>query len=247
MQSQSPAFEAQFDQKLDNILARTSYFRVETDADRETIYRLRYEAYRREGTIAARDDLRFCDDYDLDPNAIVFGVNIDGLLAGSIRLHVTSSASPYGPAFDTYRDVLGPIIDGGESCVDPSRFVTNPVIRAGAKLLPFAVTRLACMAAEYFGADWMLATVRLEHAAFYRRFCSLKPLTPPRDYPCLTKPLMLLGERNQNIRDSVFTKYPVFSSTCAERLALFGTANDGYGPIGIPRNDNQMPQPVHVA
>jgi hypothetical protein len=237
--------QSSFLHELDSTLARTSYFRVETDRQKEVIYRLRYDAYRRENTILARDDLRFNDHYDRDPNTAVFGVNIDGSLAGTIRLHVVSQRHPMGPAMDTYGDVLRPLVQSGESFIDPSRFVTNPVARPGAKLLPFAVTRLACMAAEFHEADWMLASVRIEHAAFYRRFCSLKPMTEPRAYPGLTKPLMLLGERNSDIRGSVFTKYPVFSSTLGERLALFGNAGNDQGHA--PQNDNQQSSPVHVA
>jgi hypothetical protein len=245
MQPKVQATQSHFEHELENTLARTSYFRVETDQDREVIYRLRYDAYRRENAIVARDDLRFTDRYDHDENACVFGVNIDGVLAGAIRLHVLSAEQRTGPAIDTYGDVLGPLVDAGESCIDPSRFVTNPAVRSGARLLPFAVTRLACMAAEYYEADWMLATVRIEHAAFYRRFCSLKPLTEPRAYPNLTKPLMLLGERNIDIRDSVFTRYPVFSSSLGERLALFSGVGNDQG--ARPLNDNMLPKPVNVA
>lgn len=245
MQPFSEVSRPLFDDSLDDILARTGYFRVRTEADRETIYRLRYAAYRGEGAILPREDARFTDVYDHDPNAFTFGVTVDGMLAGSIRLHVATGDSPKSPAVDTYGDVLRPLLDAGESFIDPSRFVTNPVVRPVARLLPFAVTRLACMAAEHFHADWMLASVRIEHAAFYRRFCKLKPLTAPRPYPCLTKPLMLLGERNEDIRDSVFTKYPVFSSTVSERAALFATANDQPANlVARPVNDNQSFCPV---
>lgn len=245
MQPKTQASQSHFEQELNATLARTSYFRVESDRDEDIIYRLRYEAYRLENAIVSRDDRRFHDHYDRDPNTTVFGVNIDGQLAGTIRLHVVTPEHPVGPAMDTYGDVLGPLVDAGESFIDPSRFVTNPVARPGAKLLPFAVTRLACMAAQHYEADWMLATVRLEHAAFYRRFCSLKPLTEPRAYPGLTKPLMLLGERNEDISDSVFTKYPVFSSTLGERLALFsGVSNDRSSPS---YNDNADGKPFNAA
>ncbi|MBC8129792.1 MAG: hypothetical protein H7Y08_05670 [Rhizobiaceae bacterium] len=248
MQPRTHAPRDTFDEKLDGILQRTQYHRVETDADRETIYRLRYDAYWREKTIWERADARFTDDYDKDENAFVFGVTIDGALAGSIRLHVVSPLCRRGPAVDTYGDILGPLLDGGETFVDPSRFVTNPLVRPGAKLLPFAVTRLACMAAEHFATDWMLATVRLEHAAFYRRFCSLKPLTAPRTYPCLMKPLMLLGERNEDIRESVFTRYPVFSSTLAERLALFEAADERSSSLEArPVNDNRSIRGEEIA
>lgn len=245
MQPKIQASQSHFEQELETTLARTSYFRVETENDREIIYRLRYDAYRRENTIVARDDLMFTDHYDSNLNTTVFGVNIDGALAGTIRLHVISPKHPVGPAMDTYGEVLRPLVEAGESFIDPSRFVTNPAVRSGAKLLPFAVTRLACMAAEFHDTDWMLATVRIEHAAFYRRFCSLKPMTEPRAYPGLIKPLMLMGERNQDIRDTVFTKYPVFSSTLGERLALFsGVSNDQ----GVkPGKGSDYAQPARVA
>lgn len=223
-----------FDRNLNSLLERTGYFRVEGAADREEIYRLRYDAYLQEGAIEPKKSELFDDHYDQDSNASIFAVTLDGRVAGTIRIHRIALDAPFGPALDTYPDILQPWLEVGESFVDPSRFVTDPSTRSDFRLFPFAVTRLACMAAERFCADWMLATVRVEHAAFYRRFCQLNPLSLPRQYPGLIKPLMLLGRRNVENRQSVFAKYPVFSSTPQEREALFGPAHADYSYGDVP-------------
>src|SRR6185503_15959605 len=123
----------------------------------------------REGAIAANVQERFADPLDDTPNAWIFGVYVDGELASSIRLHVASRQARDLPALNVFPDLLDPEIDAGKTIVDPTRFVVDRVASRRYPELCYVTTRLAWLASEYFQASLLLATVRAEHQAFYRR------------------------------------------------------------------------------
>ena len=73
------------------LLERVNYRRADSAEEREAIFRLRYEAYLREGAIPSSTSKRFCDALDDTTNAWIFGLYIEGELVSSIRLHVAVS------------------------------------------------------------------------------------------------------------------------------------------------------------
>ena len=79
---------------LMDILDRVEYSRVRMDVTDNPIYRLRYEAYRREESVPFNDAGVVVDDLDTAPNGMCFGVHIDGELVSSIRLHHISAEQP---------------------------------------------------------------------------------------------------------------------------------------------------------
>lgn len=206
----------------------------------DRIFDLRYRCYRAEDTIEAQPCARFTDPHDEDPNVFIFGVEHENVLAGSIRMHVCSAEMPFAPGLEVFPDILEPLIERGESFVDPTRFVVDRSLRAIMGQMPFATVRLAAMAAEHFGTDHVLATVRAEHAPFYRRFCDMELVTEPRDYPSLKRPICLMSGRSDEISRSVYARYPHFSSTHRERIRLFGLSRMiGLGMTDTPVfNDN---------
>ena len=121
------------------LLERVDYRRAETAEEREAIFRLRYQAYLREGAIPpnAERALRRSRWTSTD-NAWIFGVYVDGELASSIRLHVASRQSPDLPALNVFSDLLSPEIAAGKTIIDPTRFVAD---RAASRRYPGAVLR----------------------------------------------------------------------------------------------------------
>ena len=204
------------------LLERVDYRRVETPEDREAIFRLRYFAYLREGAIAANVQERFADPLDDTPNAWIFGVYVDGELASSIRLHVASRQARDLPALNVFPDLLDPEIDAGKTIVDPTRFVVDRVASRRYPELCYVTTRLAWLASEYFQASLLLATVRAEHQAFYRRVFGHRLICDPRHYPSLAKPISLMAVDYAMARERVPQRYPFFRSTFFERRMLFG-------------------------
>lgn len=210
-----------FAQKLSGYLQDTDYRVASSRADREELYKLRYRCYVREGTIPENAEKRFTDDYDLMDNCWLFGVHLHGQLVSSIRFHVISPESPKGPAYDVFPDIVRPMVEQGMCVIDPTRLVVDKKMSALYPELPYVTIRAAFMAAEYYEAEYMLATVRKEHQAFYRRFFGFEKMCEPRPYPALLKQISLLAANMPQKRDTVVGKYPLFLSSYTERRMLF--------------------------
>ena len=203
------------------LLDSVDYRLAETPADKEEIYRLRYRAYLREGAVTPNPSEQVYDRYDDLPNSWIFGVYLDGVLMSSLRITVASPEMPTCPSFDVFPDLIEPELAAGKVLVDPTRFVADPDRETRFPELPYMTLRLAYVACEYFEADIGLASVRTEHQAFYRRVFLHKPISGPREYPGLIKPICLMAVDYPAMRERVFERYPYFRSTFFERRKLF--------------------------
>jgi hypothetical protein len=208
------------------LLDQVDYRLAETEAEKDEIYRLRYRAYLNEGAIEPNRDRKISDRFDDMVNSWIFGVYFDGVLASSIRITVASPEHPESPSLDVFPDLLKPDLAQGKVIVDPTRFVADPNREKRFPELPYMTLRLAYVACGYFNADIGLATVRAEHQAFYRRVFMHKPMTPPRDYPGLIKPICMMAVDYPSMRDKVFARYPYLRSTYFERRMLFERASE---------------------
>ena len=208
-------------QRIEQLLGAVEY-RPTSGADLEAIFRLRYEAYRREGAIEERESKRLEDKFDGSPNAHQIGLHIDGRLVAALRIHVASAEQCCSPAVDNFPDALVDAIARGKVIIDPNRFVIDFASSRSYPELPFMTLRLAFMAAAHFGADLVTATVRREHEAFYRRELLLRPVCPPRPYPTLTKPLGLMVVDFHQSSGEVLRRRPFYGSDGEERRRVFG-------------------------
>jgi hypothetical protein len=207
--------------RMQDLLERVEYRRAETDEDKEAIYRLRCESYLREGAIAPRFTKLFADDDDEAKNAWIIGVYIDGRLASSVRLHVASRHCPDSPSARVFPEHVAPELEAGKTIIDPTRFVADHAVARACSELPYLTLRAAYLSAEHFGADLVLATVRAEHQAFYKRVFGHRPVCPPRDYPSLAKPISLMTLPFPAEKHNILRRYPFFGSTFDERRMLF--------------------------
>lgn len=207
--------------RVERLLQRVDYRRADTPEEREAIFRLRYEAYLREGAIGPNLSEQFSDPNDDRDNVWIFGVYIDGTLASSIRLSITIPGSTYIPAVDVFSDVLLADIMSGKRVVDPTRFVADKECSRRFPELPYVTVRLPWLASEYFNADLLLAAVRQEHQAFYKRTLGHQAVCEPRPYPKLQKPISLMTLNYREARDRVHARYPFFRSNYFERRMLF--------------------------
>ncbi|MHB1101973.1 MAG: N-acyl amino acid synthase FeeM domain-containing protein [Devosia sp.] len=206
---------------LMDILDRVEYSRVNTDETDHPVYRLRYDAYRREESVPFNDAGVVIDDLDEAPNCMAFGVHIDGELVSSIRLHHLTAEHRLSPSMKVCPDVLGPLLDRGESFIDPSRFTADYEASLAYPALPFLTLRIAVMASVNFDADCCLALVRPEHTAFYRRVFGSEEMCGTRSYPGLAFPVGLYGAYVATKLPTTLRRYPFFRSTEEERRKLF--------------------------
>lgn len=211
-----------FSERLFNALEKVDYRAAVSDADRDAVFRLRYDAYERERAVAPTPSRRLFDRYDDLANTMVTSIHLDGGLAATIRISVMTPEQPDGPDGPPFADVVGPMLADGKVLIDPTRHATDEAFsNAYPGLMPYLTTRVAWMAAEYFDADVILASVRTEHQAFYRRVFGCVLICEPRPYPPLTKPLSLMMLDFKAAREKVLQRYPSFRSTAFERRMLF--------------------------
>lgn len=210
-----------FGEGIWDLLDRADIRRADSGEEREAIFRLRYQAYLEEKAIRPSHDHRFTDPYDDSRNAWIFGIYVEGELASSIRLHVASPACPEMPSLKVFEDHLRPLLDSGAVVIDPTRHVVDRRAQQRYPHLVYLTMRLGWVSGEYFGADFILAAVRTEHQAFYRRVFGHRIVAPARRYPLLEKPIGLMVLDFPNAREQVYRRYAFFRSTLVERRALF--------------------------
>jgi hypothetical protein len=213
-----------FSERVARLLEKVDYRLALDDDDKDAIYRLRYDAYLREGAIGPSFSRRFQDKFDDKDNTWTYGFYIDGRLVGSIRIHIATSAYPDMPALLSFPEILGPELDAGKVIIDPTRFVIDWRASRAYPELRYVVVRLPFVACEFFEADLLLATVRTEHQAFYKRVFGHQVAAPARPYATLVKPLSLMTLDYLADKDRVQQRYPFFRSTFFERRMLFDVA-----------------------
>jgi N-acyl-L-homoserine lactone synthetase len=211
-----------FGERLAQAVQKVEYRRAETAEQREAIFQLRYRAYLREGAIEPSFGRRYSDRYDDADNAWLVGLHVDGRLVSSFRLHVGTPDYPDIPATQVFKEYVDTEIGAGKIIIDPTRFVVDHQAAAMSPELPYLTVRVGHMAAEYFGADIVLATVRAEHQAFYKRVFGHQAICEPKPYPGLIKPISLMTLDYPAQRSNILRRYPFFASTVDEQTALFG-------------------------
>jgi hypothetical protein len=211
---------------------RIDYRLIETPDEKDQLYLMRYRAYLHGGLILPSESRRVSDRYDEQPNALTFGVYVDGELCSSIRLHVLTPEWRMSYSTELFGDILHPRLDQGEVFIDPARFVADPEKAQRFPELPYLTVRLVFLACEYFNADTGLALVRAEHQGFYRRVFLNETIAEPRAFPNVTKKVALMATDFRNVKERVMDRFPIMRSSAFERRMLF--QRDGHpveGPV----------------
>jgi hypothetical protein len=215
--------KSRFSDHVFHLLERVECRRVETAADQEAAYKLRYDAYRRENWIEASDSEKLYDaQYDRSPNGRIFGVFIDGEMASTIRIHVARGESDPLPSTGVFGDVILPKLRQGRGIVDSTRFATKLEFSRRFPELAYVTVRLTWLAVEHSHADYHMATIRAEHQAFYKRVFGHVLWSGERDYPGVTCKIVCMGLDFAAHKERVEFRYPFFRSTHEEREKLFG-------------------------
>ena len=221
--SSSNSAVSRFAGTLIDLLDRVEYRRIRPEDTFDPVYRLRYEAYRREEFIPFNSERIVRDDYDDLPNVYTFGVYIDGELVSSVRFHNLTPDFRHSPNYTLFPDILDPLLDAGHAILDPGRFTADHEASLAFPALPFLTLRIPTMGVIHFESKYCLNAVRPEHGAFYRRVYNSVAMSEPRHHVGVDFPIMLYACDVPVIYPGMLRRYPFFHSTEAERLALFGT------------------------
>ncbi|HTJ57860.1 MAG TPA: acetyltransferase [Devosiaceae bacterium] len=205
---------------LIDLMDRVEYRRVTGDR-LDPVYRLRYEAYRREEFVPINAQEVVRDEFDDLPNAYCYGVYIDGQLVSSVRFHHLTRDFRKSLTYSIFPDVLDPLLDQGKIILDPGRFTADYNASLSFPALPFLTLRVATMAVQHFSADYVLNAVRSEHGAFYRRVFRSFILGEARHYHGLSFPIVLYACNISEMFADLLRRYPFFRSTPEEREMMF--------------------------
>jgi hypothetical protein len=212
--------------RIYDLMERVDYRLVTSEEDRDAVFRLRYDAYVREGTIAPDFSRRLSDSYDDRENTWIFALFVDGRLASTIRLGIATRENPDIATMGSFPDYLEPQIAAGKVIIDPTRHATDPEMgRRFPGLIAYLTVRIPWMAGEFLGADEILACVRPEHEPFFKKMFGHYRVRAPRPYKQLTKEFGLMTLDFQAARERVYQRHPFFRSTAFERRALFDFGN----------------------
>jgi len=223
-----------FASSLLDILESVTYRRVAFKDQFDPVYRLRYEAYRREDFIGVNSNKIVFDEHDEAPNVYCYGVYIKEQLISSIRFHHVTPEQRTSPSALVFPDTLKDMLNQGISYVDPSRFTADYEASLAYPALPFLTLRIVAMASEYFDVKYCISSVRVEHAAFYRRVFGSKRIPGIGYYPGLSFPMHLYAAEVEKIGGQVAKRFPFMMSTKKERENLFGKGGDKGSQMVIP-------------
>src|SRR3569832_1525776 len=135
---------------LSDILDRVEYRRVSPEELSDPVYKLRYEAYRREEFVPFNPAGTVHDEFDDLPNAYCYGVYIDGQLVSSLRLHHMTREHKLSPSYSVFTDVLDPLLEEGHTFIDPGRFTADLKASLAYPALPFLTLRIAVLVSWFF-------------------------------------------------------------------------------------------------
>jgi len=230
MSEQSQKTYPTYLERVSNFLEIVEIRRALDGEDLEAIYRLRYDAYRREKFIPENLDNKCIDELDEGDNHFDFGFYLGGRLLSAMRIHVATQAQPQCATMLAFPELVGPWLEQGKTLIDPSRFVTDLECSVLYPELPLVMMKLPIMAAEYFKADHGVFTVRAEHVRFYKRVFRSKPMSEFRKFPYVDFEVVLMRTDTDNPDENIFKRYPFFRSNYVEQRALFNTP----GPFKKP-------------
>jgi hypothetical protein len=196
-------------QKVLEALEQCRYSVLSESDDLDQVYRLRYDSYLAEDAILKNERRMMSDSYDESPNCVHVVVEMDGEYIAALRLHLLSNLEPHSPSLEVFPEIREHL-DSGQTILDPTRFVVHPGTRKNFLPLHLVALRIPFLAAVSYDVDIVLAAVRSEHSAFYRRYLGCDNFAAPRPYLGLTKPLGLMMTIMAESRDKVLEKYPFF-------------------------------------
>lgn len=224
---------SRFANALIDILDKVTYRPVALEDQTDPVYRLRYEAYRREEFIPINSQRVAGDKYDDTPNAYCFGVYIDEQLVSSIRFHHVTPDARFSPSRSIYPEILDPLLDSGKTYIDPSRFTADHEASLAYPALPFLTTRIIVMASDFFEVDFCLSSVRPEHGAFYKRVFQSTCVGEERYYDGLQFPVRMYSADVPKVLPGIYARFPFYRSTKDEQRQLFANTSPGKYKVRI--------------
>jgi hypothetical protein len=190
-------------------------------AERDAIFKLRYQSYLRAALIPQNAFARYIEPGDHADNSYLMGLHVDRRLIGCLRLEVGRAPSPDVSSLELFPHVLQPLLRGGKTLVHMSCVATHPELARSCVWLPYVILRAWIVAAEHFQADYIAAAVTPQHRLFYRRLLGCDVHAGNRPHPHHLAPMGLVTLNFAASAGRIYENLPFLRSTWSERQQLF--------------------------
>ncbi|MEL6750661.1 MAG: hypothetical protein AAFO70_01105 [Pseudomonadota bacterium] len=204
------------------MLRELVYRPLTSGEDLEALYRFRYRMYLQDGMCTPNASRMVCDPMDEAPGAMQFGVYLDDALVSTIRLTLMRGEQRQGPSMLAYPEHIAPMLDAGQTLIDPARFAVDTAMADRSPLLPHLTIRLAALASVHFKADYCTSVVQDGHRGFYKRFLLGEEVAGGKVFPGLECTTHLLVSRVPDVEAYARARYPFFLGLDVEKQMLFG-------------------------
>jgi hypothetical protein len=195
-------------------------------AERDAIFKLRYQSYLRGALIPQNAFGRYIEPGDHADNSYLLGLHVDHRLIGCLRLQVGRAASSDFSALELFPQVLQPLLRGGKTLVYMSCVATQTELARSYVWLPYAILRAWIVAAEHFQGDYIAAAVAPQHRLFYRRLLGCDVRAGSRTHPHCFAPVDLVTLDFAASAARIYENLPFLRSTRSERQQLFVPRGD---------------------
>lgn len=208
--------------------------RVYSEELREKVYALRYQAYRREHAIAESANERFEDQYDLQPNHVLWALTDKEKVIGSIRATWYEVTKPYGiPETACYMDDIIKIAPKNFIFMSANRLVTEKSNSKHAMLLiRHCFATVENMHSSTNLPIFIAFAVRQNHLSFYKRIFPIEYTSDARIYSGLACSMFLNIFSFEKI-ETVYQNNSILRMKGYERLFFDENYRDVW-EIGLP-------------
>jgi hypothetical protein len=208
--------------------------RAHTAQLRKEVYRLRYRAYRKEDAIEPSAAGTFEDQYDDQPNHVLWALTFEQKLVGSFRTtwFDPSERQPI-PEMRGYSDDLAQLVPDGACILSGNRLVTDPDLSSANAQAVLLLLRHLLVTASHKASDWAVAAARTNHLAFYRRVFRVNVASESRVYPGLRCPMHLMACDLKQNRELIMERTPLLKPRGYEQILLDPNCVDLW-EIGLP-------------
>ncbi len=196
------------------------YHRVVTEPDRQEIYKLRYEAYLKEGIIERNSLEILTDEFDNAGNFKLYGFYEHGLLIGSFRIHIIKTETCTSPARSVFPKEIGAYLEKGKTIVEPSRFTLKRDNNGNRERL-INLMKIPFVAAQIYQADIVAVIVRREHMKLYKRLFYGVEVAEPKPYPMALLPCGLMVSEFKKNELNILELVPEFRTASETMSELF--------------------------
>ena len=202
-------------------------------AERDAIFKLRYESYLRAGLICQNSFGRYLERADHAANTYVMALYVDRKLVSSLRLQIGSPTTPSFSSLELFPNVLEPLRRSNKIAVDLSCLATDGELARQYVWLPYVILRTWIVAAEHFHADYIAAAVRPQHQVFYKRALDCELHSELRPLPHQLASVGLVTFDFANSAKRLYKNLPFLRSTPAERQELFEPDKTPFKAAGL--------------